>query len=258
MEAMPFSCDTSNWPTGSNSSTALYALDHNPFTYYSSTRTTAACQNNIPVRSLGDHPCPAEPPGPFANDMSGGSLPNSCSSLRTIAMRCTPMPGGGNNEPTTPTSGCLTISRRFRHRPGMRRAGSSSSPGTRRTTRSNSAWVNGGYARHWATAPFCGGNPVKTGGHVPTIVISAANATSTTHNYCAGGNLFGITRAIEEDYGVGLLSNTANAGNGDLLPAFGATSSGCIGGTVTDGTATGHPALAGVTATCSCQTGTAG
>ena len=62
-----------------------------------------------------------------------------------------------------------------------------------------SAWVNGGLCPSLATSPFCGGNPVKTGGHIPTIIISAANKASTTHNYCAGGNLYGITRAIEED-----------------------------------------------------------
>ena len=76
MEAMPFSCDTSNWPSGSNSSTALYALDHNPFTYYSSTRTTAACQNNIPVAAPSTIPVQASPTDPFANDMSAGGLPD--------------------------------------------------------------------------------------------------------------------------------------------------------------------------------------
>ena len=108
-----------------------------------------------------------------------------------------------------------------------------------------SAWVNG------AVCPTsCNG-----GGQIPTIVVSAANAALTNHNFTSGGNLYGILRGIEEDYGVGLLSNSANAGNGDLGPALGPPTTGTISGVVTDGTAAGHPALAGVSVNCSCQIG---
>jgi hypothetical protein len=255
MEAMPFSCDTANWPTGSNSSTALYALDHNPFTYYTSTRTTAACQNNIPVGAPSTIPVQSSPPDPFATLMSGGSLPDF---MFVVPDNCNEMhsecPSGGNNEPSNADAWLKYNLPAIQASSWYAQGGIVIITWDEAYNTDDSAWVNGGLCPSLATAPFCGGNPVTTGGHIPTIVISAANAASATHNYCAGGNLFGITRAIEEDYGVGLLSNTSNAGNGDLSPAFGATSSGCIGGTVTDGTATGHPVLAGVTVTCSCQT----
>ena len=98
-EAMPFSCDTANWPTGSNSSNAMYALDHNPFTYYSSTRTTAACQNNVPVAAPST--IPAGPNDPFATLMGSNSLPDF---MFVVPDNCDEMhsecPANGNNEPS--------------------------------------------------------------------------------------------------------------------------------------------------------------
>ncbi len=211
MEAMPFSCDTSNWPTGSNSSTALYALDHNPFTYYTSTRTTTACQNNIPVGAPSTIPVQPSPPDPFANDMSGGSLPDF---MFVVPDNCDEMhsecPANGNNEPSNADKWLQYNLPAIQASSWYAQGGIVIVTWDEAYNTDDSAWVNSGLCPSLATAPFCGGNPVKTGGHIPTIIISAANAASTTHNYCAGGNLFGITRAIEEDYGVGLLGNTSN------------------------------------------------
>ncbi|MDQ2959531.1 MAG: alkaline phosphatase family protein [Candidatus Dormibacteraeota bacterium] len=60
---------------------------------------------------------------------------------------------------------------------------------------------------HWNTG---------TGGHVPTIVVSA-----TSHGpFASGGNHYGTLRAIEEAYGVTLLGASAAPANGDLTPAL--------------------------------------
>jgi phosphatidylinositol-3-phosphatase len=55
-----------------------------------------------------------------------------------------------------------------------------------------------------------------SGGHIPTIVISA-----TSHGtFGSGGNHYGTLRAIEEAYGVGLLGASSTPADGDLTPAF--------------------------------------
>jgi hypothetical protein len=57
-----------------------------------------------------------------------------------------------------------------------------------------------------------------SGGHVPTIVVSARTAGL---KFSSGGNHYGTLRAIEEAYGVGLLGASVDPANGDLTPAFG-------------------------------------
>jgi phosphatidylinositol-3-phosphatase len=68
---------------------------------------------------------------------------------------------------------------------------------------------------HWNTG---------SGGHVPTVVVSNANASRGA--LTSGGNQYGTLRAIEEayiadGYQVPLLGASANSANGDLRPAFG-------------------------------------
>jgi hypothetical protein len=55
-----------------------------------------------------------------------------------------------------------------------------------------------------------------SGGHIPTVVISATSSGAFT----SGGNHYGTLRAIEEAYGVGLLGNSSDPANGDLKPAL--------------------------------------
>ena len=252
MEAMPFSCDTSNWPSGSNSSTALYALDHNLFTYYSSTRTTAACQNNIPVAAPSTIPVQASPADPFANDMSAGGLPDFISSFRTTAMRCTPSARRMGDEPDNADAWLKYNLPTIQASSWYAQGGIVIVTWDEADNPDDSAWVNGGLCPSLATSPFCGGNPVKTGGHIPTIIISAANKASTRTTTAPAATSTG-SRARSRRTRRRPPEQDIESGNGDLLPAFGAVSSGCIGGTVTDGTATGHPVLAGVTVACSCQ-----
>jgi len=60
---------------------------------------------------------------------------------------------------------------------------------------------------HWNTG---------SGGHIPTIVVSA-----TSHGmFSSGGNHYGTLRAIAEAYGVAPPGKSADLGNGDLTPAF--------------------------------------
>ncbi|MDQ2960569.1 MAG: hypothetical protein M3R48_05905 [Candidatus Dormibacteraeota bacterium] len=55
-----------------------------------------------------------------------------------------------------------------------------------------------------------------SGGHVPTIVVSA-----TSHGaFSSGGNEYGTLRGICETYGITPIGQAASAANGDLRPAF--------------------------------------
>jgi acid phosphatase len=60
------------------------------------------------------------------------------------------------------------------------------------------------------------GGTFGTGGHIATLVIS--------HNpkgaFTPSGDHYAVLRGIEEEYGVGLLGNSANSSFGDLKPAF--------------------------------------
>ncbi len=84
------------------------------------------------------------------------------------------------------------------------------------------------------------------GGHVATLVITPYSSGAFTGQ----GDLYGILRATEEAYGVGLLGHSSGTADGDLSPAF--TS---LTGTVTD-TSTNNP-IASATVTCTCATGSA-
>jgi hypothetical protein len=67
-------------------------------------------------------------------------------------------------------------------------------------------WDEGG-----SSNSCCGG---AAGGQVATIVVTAAGRRRLD----TPGDHDGMLRAIEEDYGVGLLGSSANAANGDLRP----------------------------------------
>jgi acid phosphatase len=60
------------------------------------------------------------------------------------------------------------------------------------------------------------GGTFGTGGHIATLVISGTSKGSFTPS----GDHYAVLRGIEEEYGVGLLGNSANASFGDLKPAF--------------------------------------
>ena len=93
------------------------------------------------------------------------------------------------------------------------------------------------------------------GGHIPTLVVSAANQGSGA--FGTTGDHYGTLRAIEEAYGVGFLGNSAKTVHGDLTGAFGGgkPATGSISGTVTDAQTTS--AISGATVTCTCSGGAA-
>ena len=73
------------------------------------------------------------------------------------------------------------------------------------------------------------------GGHIPTIVVTAANKGFGA--FATIGDHYGTLRAIEETYGVGLLGSSGPSGNtvnGDLSGAFAGPTTGGISGAVTD------------------------
>jgi phosphatidylinositol-3-phosphatase len=180
MEAMPSVCYTGK-------GIGNYSKVHNPFVYFKSIRTTALCNQVVPF-------APA-----FRSDLSTNTAPdfmwvspNECDDMHS---RCSPLDNDikqGNQwlQTTIPT---------------VMKSQWYASGGTIIIT-----WDSATTADHsgWHTG---------SGGHVPTIVISAKSSGS----FGLGGNHYGTLRAIEEAYGVGLLGGSATAANGDLTPAFG-------------------------------------
>jgi acid phosphatase len=180
MEDMPSVCYTGK-------GIGNYSKLHNPFVYFKSIRNTALCNQVVPFS-------PA-----FGSDLSKNTAPdfmwvspNECDDMNS---KCAPLnnyikQGDQWLQATIPT--VLT-----------------------------SQWyaAGGTIIITWdsATKADQSGWNTGTGGHIPTIVISAKSSGT----FSLGGNHYGTLRAIEEAYGVGLLGASATAANGDLTPAFG-------------------------------------
>ncbi len=86
-------------------------------------------------------------------------------------------------------------------------------------------------------------NTTGCGGHIATLVITPHSSGAFTGQ----GDLYGILRAMEEAYGVGLLGHSSGTADGDLITTFTT-----LTGTVTD--ASNNAPLAGATVTCTCAT----
>ena len=186
METMPSACDLA--ATNDNFG---YLSDHNPFLYYASTRTPSQCQNVVPYTQFSSDANSSTPPDFMF------MVPNGCNDMHT---EC---PAGSN---TQISNGDTWLKNNLPLIQG-------------------STWYQQGgtVIITWDeayTTDSTGFNG-STGGHIPTIVVSAATKAGSTHTFSSGGNLYGILRGIEERYGVPLLANTATAGNGDLSGAFG-------------------------------------
>ncbi len=180
MEDMPSVCYTGK-------GIGNYSKLHNPFVYFKSIRTTALCNQVVPFS-------PA-----FGNDLSSNTAPdfmwvspNECDDMNS---KCSPLnnyieQGDQWLQKTIPT-----------------------------VLKSQWYAAGGTIIVTWdsATKADQSGWNTGTGGHVPTIVISAKSSGM----FSLGGNHYGTLRAIEEAYGVGLLGASATATNGDLTPAFG-------------------------------------
>jgi hypothetical protein len=183
MEDMPSVCYTG--PGIGN-----YSKLHNPFVYFKSIRSTALCNQVVPFL--------ASDGSGFAKDLQNNTAPdfmwvtpNECDDMNS---KCAPL----NNHIK---QGDQWLSRII-------------------PTVLGSQWYAAGgvIIITWdaaTTADSSSWNHTGSGGHVPTIVISAATGT-----FIPGGNHYGTLRGIEEAYGVGLLGASGSAGNGDLSLAF--------------------------------------
>jgi len=180
MEDMPSVCYTGK-------GIGNYSKLHNPFVYFKSIRSTALCNQVVPFS-------PA-----VGNDLSSSTAPdfmwvspNECDDMNS---KCSPL----NN---------------------YIKQGDQWLQATIPTVLKSSWYAAGGtIIITWdsATKTDKSGWNTGSGGHVPTIVISAKSSGT----FSLGGNHYGTLRAIEEAYGVGLLGASATAANGDLTPAFG-------------------------------------
>jgi protocatechuate 3,4-dioxygenase beta subunit len=205
METVPSTCDLA----GTNDLYG-YASDHNPFVYYASTRTQAQCQNVVPYTQFATDANTTTPPAFMF------VVPNQCNDMHTT---CPP-------QTDQETEGDLWLQNNL-------------------PTIMNSTWYQQGgtVIITWDEAYPTDTTGVNgsSGGHVPTIVVSAATKVGSSHTFSSAGNLYGILRGIEERYGVPLLANTSNAANGDLSGALGPNTVGAISGTVTDSQTPAQP-----------------
>ncbi len=188
MEDMPSVCYTGK-------GIGNYSKLHNPFVYFKKIRTNPAlCDNVVRVAT------PLNGSSPMISDLNSSTppdfvwlTPNECDDMNS---KCPP----ANNHIKQGDQWLSTAIPLLQ----------------------STSWYtqgNGIIIITWdsATKADQSGWNTGTGGHVPTIVVSAKSAG----HFTSGGNHYGTLRAIEEAYGVGLLGASANAANGDLTPAFG-------------------------------------
>ena len=182
MEDMPSACYTGG-------RVADYSKTHNPFVHFKSiTHNPAQCSQVVPF--LGS--------GGFAADLNANTAPEF---MDVVPNLCDDM-----------HSSCPPQNKQIKQGDQWLKANL--------PTVLNSQWYTSGgiVIITWdsATTADKSGWHTGSGGHIPTIVISA-----TSHGtFSGGGNHYGTLRAIEEAYGVGLLGASATAVDGDLTPAF--------------------------------------
>jgi hypothetical protein len=187
MEDMPSVCYTGK-------GIGNYSKLHNPFVYFKSITKTAQCNNVVPVST------PLTGSSSMISDLNSSSppdfvwlTPNECDDMNS---KCSPL---------------------LNHIKQGDQWLKTAIPLLQSTT-----WYtqgNGIIVITWdaaTTADVTGWN-TGSGGHVPTIIVSA----TATGTFTSGGNHYGTLRGIEEAYGIGLLGASTNAANGDLRPALG-------------------------------------
>jgi acid phosphatase len=188
MEDMPSVCYTG--PGIGN-----YSKLHNPFVYFKSIKNNPAqCNKVVPVAT------PLTGSSSMISDLNSSSppdfvwlTPNECDDMNS---KCSPL----NNHIKQGDQWLKTAIPLFQ----------------------STTWYTQGHGIiiiTWdsATTADVSGWNTGSGGHVPTIIVSA----TATGTFSAGGNHYGTLRGIEEAYGVGLLGASGSAANGDLFPALG-------------------------------------
>jgi phosphatidylinositol-3-phosphatase len=184
MEDMPSVCYTG--PGIGN-----YSKIHNPFVYFKSIKNNSAqCNKVVPVAT------PLTGSSSMISDLNSSSppdfvwlTPNECDDMNS---KCSPL---------------------FNHIKQGDQWLKTAIPLFQSTT-----WYTQGHGIiiiTWdaaTTADYTGWN-TGSGGHVPTIIVSA----TATGTFTLGGNHYGTLRGIERAYGVGILGASGNTANGDLL-----------------------------------------
>jgi phosphatidylinositol-3-phosphatase len=182
MEGAPSACYTG--PAVGN-----YQKVHNPFVHFKSiTSNTAQCDRIVPFAGSGG----------FASDLTGNVapsfmfvVPNVCDDMHSTCSSNVNKIKQGDNWLQSNLATVLGS-------PWYMAGGIVIITWDSATTADKSGWNTG------------------SGGHIPTIVISATFSGA----FSSGGNLYGTLRAIEEAYGVGLLGKSSSLANGDLKPAL--------------------------------------
>ncbi|HEY2704609.1 MAG TPA: alkaline phosphatase family protein [Candidatus Dormibacteraeota bacterium] len=178
MEDMPSACFRGGGSGG-------YVKYHNPFMYFSSiVNTPSQCNSIVPFATN------------FASDLGAGTAPPF---LFVVPSLCNDM-----------HDSCLPLGNPVAQGDQWLR--------TQLPTVLQSSWYRSGgvVVITWDEGTTRAGINQGSGGHVPTVVISADAHLA----YTQAGDHYGTLRAIEEVYGVGLLGASADLANGDLRAAF--------------------------------------
>jgi hypothetical protein len=173
-----------------------YSKLHNPFVYFKTIKNTALCNNVVPVAT----PLTASSSMFDSSNLNSSNppafvwvTPNECDDMNT---KCSPL----NDHIKQGDQWLSTAIPLVQKTAWYAQGGIIVITWDSATTADSSFWNTG------------------SGGHVPTIVVSATAKGLGT--FTAGGNHYGTLRGIEEAYGVGLLGASASAANGDLSPAL--------------------------------------
>ncbi len=237
-ESMPSNCAKGSTSDG------LYDANHNPFHYFTkySSASGGWC-NSANLASEGVLPAPSA--SGLVTALDGGNapdfvflVPNDCDDMHGDTSAGSPCAKSSNAQLIK--AGDTWLSNLL---PGVLNSTWFSQDGIVIIT-----WDEGS-----DSSGCCGLS--SPGGHIPTLVVSAANQGSGA--FGTTGDHYGTLRAIEEAYGVGFLGNSAKTVHGDLTGAFGGgkPATGSISGTVTDAQTTS--AITGATVTCTCSGGAA-
>jgi hypothetical protein len=228
MESMPSNCFTGTTSNG------LYDPNHNPFHYFTKySSSSGGWCNSANLSTEGVLPLPSGSNG-LATALSGANAPDF---VFVVPNDCDEMHGG--------VSGCAGSSNSQLIKAGDTWLSSNLAPVL------NSTWFqqNGIVIITWDegsdSSGCCGLS--SPGGHIATLVVASGNAGAGS--FTSTGDHYGTLRAIAEAYGVGLLGGSSNAVNGDLSGAFGHSTTGSIGGVVTDSVTTAAIAGASVSYT---------
>jgi hypothetical protein len=213
MEGMPSTCYTGG-------QTGNYVKGHNPFVQFKSiVNNPSQCKNDVPYSQ-----------SQMTSDLNATSppsfvwvTPDECNDMHTKCGLTNNLVRQGDNWLST-------------NIPAIQSTSWYKSGGTIIVT-----WDE-------SVVPDTSGAPGTTdsGGHVPTVVISAGNHSTFSN----AGDHFGTLHGLENAYGVTCLVAACNAVHGDISGAFHATT-GAITGTVTD--SQNNAAISGATVTCTCS-----